>query len=122
VTCTRRNRSNTPLQSLTLANDKAFLEFAQALAERVLREAPADDAQRVRHAFRCCLSREPSATEQSRLVALLQEQRAGFEADATSAQELAPPNLPPELPRFEAAAWTAVARVLLNLDEFITRE
>ena len=99
-TCTRRPRSNTPLQALTLLNDPAFIEFAQALADRAGREAPAD-ADRLRRIFRLCLGRAPSPTEADRLAALLAQGRADSP---------------------EPAAWTAVARVLLNLDEFITRE
>ena len=121
ITCTRRNRSNTPLQSLTLANDATFLEFAQALATRVLREGAAEDSQRLRHAFRICLAREPSSLESARLATLLQEQRAGFLADVAAAQKLVS-TPPPQVELAEAAAWTAVGRVLLNLDEFITRE
>ncbi len=56
TTCTRRNRSNTPLQALTLLNDQASLEFAQGLAVRILREAPPGDEGRVRFAFRLCLA------------------------------------------------------------------
>jgi mono/diheme cytochrome c family protein len=100
ATCTRRNRSNTPLQALTLLNDQAFYEFARALAARVLREAKPTDAERLRHAFRLCLARPPSAAEANRLRELFAEQ------GDVPAQEV----------------WTAVARVLLNLDEFITRE
>jgi mono/diheme cytochrome c family protein len=100
-TCTRRNRSNIPLQALTLLNDEAHVEFAQALAARVLREGPADDAGRLRHAFRLCLSREPTPRERQRLADLLARQERAGDRDA---------------------AWTTVARVLLNLDEFITRE
>jgi hypothetical protein len=103
VTCTRRIRSNTPLQSLTLANDQAFFECAQAMADRVFREAPPTPAGRGRHAFRLCLSREPSAAEDSQVVSL-----AAAEVAAT--------------PSDPAAAWTRVCRVLLNLDETITRE
>jgi hypothetical protein len=98
--CTRRNRSNTPLQALTLLNDQAFFEFAQALAVRVLNEAPVDQAGRLRYAFRLCMGRAPSGVEESRLGELLAEQG----------------NVAP------LAAWTTVTRVLLNLDEFITRE
>ncbi len=99
--CTRRNRSNTPLQALTLLNDQGFYELAQGLAARVLREAPPDDAARLRHAFRLCVSRTPTSLEEKRLSDLLASQRAASAGDA---------------------AWTTVARVLLNLDEFITRE
>jgi hypothetical protein len=103
VTCTRRLRSNTPLQSLTLANDQAFFECAQALAERVFGEAPPTNADRVRHAFRLCVARNPTPAEQEQLAAL------------AAAELAASPDQP-------GAAWTRVCRVLLNLDETITRE
>jgi hypothetical protein len=122
TTCTRRNRSNTPLQALTLLNDQAFLEFAQGLAGRILREAKADDAQRIRHAFRLCLARAPSAREEEVLGRLLSRQRAEFAADPEEAEHLVPGRLPAKVDRAQLAAWTMVARVLLNLDEFITRE
>jgi mono/diheme cytochrome c family protein len=96
--CTRRNRSNTPLQALTQLNDQGQYEFAQALAARVLREGGEEDAARLRYAFRLCLARQPNEREQQRLAELLARQPAGNEA------------------------WVTVARVLLNLDEFITRE
>ena len=76
VTCTRRVRSNTPLQSLTMANDTAFVELAERLADRVLRESPSPSAEeRLRLAFRLCLAREPEGDEVSRLLAFLQKQR-----------------------------------------------
>jgi mono/diheme cytochrome c family protein len=103
VTCTRRVRSNTPLQSLTLANDQAFFECAQAMAERCFREAPPTTAGRTRHSFRLCLSREASDAEQTQLVALAAAELAASPSDP-------------------GAAWTRVCRVLLNLDETITRE
>jgi mono/diheme cytochrome c family protein len=131
--CTRRNRSNTPLQALTLLNDEGFLEYSRALAARVLREAPADDAARVRQMFRLCLSREPSVTECRRLVDFLEQQRASFApasgtarpAATTGEQEaraILGSNASPATELVEPAAWTLVARVVLNLDEFITRE
>jgi hypothetical protein len=100
--CTRRNRSNTPLQALTLLNDQGFFEFAQALAGRVLKEGPADDVGRIARGFRLCLGRPPRERERQVLLRLLRRER-----------EAAAP---------EERAWTSVARVLLNLDEFITRE
>ena len=99
--CTRRLRSNTPLQALTLLNDEAFHEFAQALAARILKEGPTKDAPRIDHAFRLCLSRTPTSAERARLMTLLKRERAGGD---------------------ESTAWTAVSRVLLNLDETISRE
>ncbi len=101
-TTVRRNRSNTPLQALTTLNEALFVEAAQGLARRVLREAPAQDAARLRHAFRLCLAREPASGERDTLLSLLKTE-----------QDRGPT---PE------RAWFAVARVLLNLDETITRE
>ena len=115
VTCTRRNRSNTPLQALTLLNDAGFYEYAQGLAGRIVREESGDDTARLRHAFRVCLSREPSERELSRLQSFLARQQADFAAKPGEAKAVSP-----KAP--DRAAWVMVARVLLNLDEFITRE
>lgn len=97
--CTRRLKSNTPLQSLTLLNDAAFLELAEGLAERVLREATG--ASRLPAAFLWTLGRPPDSAEAARLQQLLDAERQSGD---------------------ERMAWIAVARVLLNLDETITRE
>jgi mono/diheme cytochrome c family protein len=115
--CTGRARSNTPLQALNLLNDPVFLEAAAALADRVRREAGGTDAARLDRAFLLTLGRAPRAAETERLVAYLSQQRALFAADPAAERELmaeAPPGLEP--------AWVALASVLLNLDEFITRE
>ena len=105
--CTRRLRSNTPLQALTLLNDQQFYEMAQALAARVLRENKTSDASRLDLAFRLCTARHPSPDEAHRLQELLEaELRSTANAGVKSQTE----------------AWTTVARVLLNLDETITRE
>ena len=122
ATCTRRNRSNTPLQALTLLNDKGFFEFAQALASRVLSEAPKDEIAQIRHAFQLCLARQPNSAERDRLQALLSMLEEHLAGDPKEAARLAPANLPRDVSATQAAAWTLVARVLLNLDEFITRE
>ncbi|RPI78913.1 MAG: DUF1553 domain-containing protein, partial [Planctomycetaceae bacterium] len=122
VTCTRRNRSNTPLQSLTLANDLQFVEIAQGMATRVLKEGPTDDSGRLRLVFRLCLAREPNGVEQQRLSTLLTQQRTEFNANPQAAEQLTPTLVEVGTTVPEFAAWTAVCRVLLNLDEFITRE
>ena len=122
TTCTRRNRSNTPLQALTLLNDQAYFEFAQGLAVRVLNEANPNDEERLRYAFRLCLARTPSELELKRLSQLLARQRAEFDAAPEEAKLLAPAELPEGTDAGQVAAWVTVARVLLNLDEFITRE
>jgi mono/diheme cytochrome c family protein len=122
TTCTRRNRSNTPLQALTLLNDQAYVEFAQGLATRILTEAPAADEARLRFAFGLCVSRAPSPREIDVLTRLLGRQRDSLARNADEAKALAPAELPKGTTTTEAAAWTMVARALLNLDEFITRE
>jgi hypothetical protein len=119
VTCTRRVRSNTPLQALTLANDTTYIECAQGLARRTLVSADADDDARIRYAFQCCLSREPTPDEHARLATLLDRQRNNYRADRKAAEALSATNHGDPA---EQAAWTAVSRVILNLDEFITRE
>ena len=120
--CTRRLRSNTPLQALTLLNDEAFVEFAQALAARVLKEGPHDDAARLDYAFRLCTGREPSDGERKTLATLLGRQVESLASAPDEAKAIAGKKCPPdaEPPRF--AAWVIVSRVLLNLDETITRE
>ena len=105
--CTRRLRSNTPLQALTLLNDAQFFEFAGALAQRVQAEGPPDPAGKIAFAFRLCVARPPRATELERLQTLFEHTLA----DSTG-----------EPAQRQTEAWTTVARVLLNLDEAITRE
>ena len=125
VACLRRERSNTPLQALTLLNDPVFFECAQALGRRIVKEAPSanlDD--RLTHAFRLCLSRSPSEAEAAGVKELYNAQLAFCTSDAKAAENLVGKELPqpggvavPEL-----AAWVIVGRTLMNLDEFITRE
>jgi len=105
--CTRRIRSNTPLQALTLLNDQQFYELARSLATRVVHERPDSDAERLDYAFRLCVARQPDDAEKRRLNELLTQQMSAVDGDSA-------------LKRTEA--WTTVARVLLNLDETITRE
>ncbi|MDB6131732.1 MAG: cytochrome [Verrucomicrobiales bacterium] len=107
--CTRRPRSNTPLQALTLLNDQAFQEFAAKLAARVLAEKISDDSERINYAFRLCLTRPPSLEEQKRLMDLLQEESKD-NSSSGAGDSVARPE------------WLTLARVLLNLDETITRE
>src|SRR5207244_1323812 len=86
--CTRRERSNTPLQALDLLNDPVFLEAAQAFASRVLREARGTDDNRLNHAFMLALARPPKSEESKRLFAYLDQQKALFQSDSASAREL----------------------------------
>lgn len=121
VACTRRPRSNTPLQSLTLANDRTFFEFAQGFAARLLTQSAAGDRDRAVRAFRQAVARSPSDSELVRVLEYLESQRTAFVAAPDDALAIAPHPTTGVTPA-EAAAWTMVARVLLNLDEFITRE
>jgi mono/diheme cytochrome c family protein len=128
MSCVRRARSNTPLQALTTLNEPLFLESARALALSTLREGGATDAQRLAYAFRRCLARRPTALEATELLALLDKQRRRFVAGELNPWNLAAndPDKPLPLPKGmtaeQLAAWTAVSRVLLNLDETITKE
>jgi len=123
VACTRRERSNTPLQALTLLNDVVFVECAQALARRVLAaRADADDTARLQYAFRLCLGRAPEAEELAVLEHLLHREQELCRADPQAAAALVGPVGAPVGDVSSAAAWVAVSRALLNLDEFVTRE
>jgi len=127
ISCARRLRSNTPLAALTGLNEPVFVEAARALALRTLREGGADDDRRVERAFFLCTSRPPSADEKRELLAFLAAQRQRLAAGWLDAREIATgdPDTRPDLPAGttpqDAAAWTLVARVLLNLDETVTK-
>jgi hypothetical protein len=122
ITCTRRNRSNTPLQALTLLNDEAHVEFAQALARRVLTEAPAERDERLTHAFRLSLGRAPKPSEREQLTTFLANQLDDFRTDPSEAKSVLPMDVDEDADVPLLAAWASTSRVLLNLDEFITRE
>jgi hypothetical protein len=122
ASCTRRLRSNTPLQALILLNDEASLECARALAVRIVGEGPADDSGRIDYAFRLCTSRRPAADEKIVLLQVLNKQSDVFAADAKGAELLAWKDRPSDTDAKTLAAWTIVSRVILNLDESITRE
>jgi hypothetical protein len=123
VCVVRRERSNTPLQALTLLNDPVFVECAQAMAKRVLTEQKAGtDAERLGYAFRLCLGRGPADRERERLLTLLGDLRTLTAKDRAGAAKLVGGHQPEGVSPAEAAAWVALARTLLNLDEFVTRE
>ena len=119
----RRERSNTPLQALVTLNDPVYMEAAQALARKmaVAGSAPEDKA---RHGFRLCLSRLPSKTELSSVMALYVKSLKRFQAEPDKALDVATKPigaLPKELDAAELAAWTMVGNVLLNLDEMLMK-
>jgi len=127
LSCARRQRSNTPLAALTGLNETVFVEAAQALALRTLREGGSNDVQRTDYAFRLCTARLPLPAERDEILALLRSRRARLADGWLNAREVATgdaaklPVLPPHATPQDAAAWTLVARVLLNLDETITK-
>ena len=111
-----RDRSNTPLQALTLLNDAMFVEFARALAARVVREETSPEA-RAELLFRTALTRPPTAAEGAALVEFAAAQRSRLEAGGLHAAKIThgPANA-------DLAAWTLTARAVLNLDEAVTKE
>ena len=119
-----RQRTQTPLQSLVLMNDPAFVEAARGLAQRVLREEPSDVDRRLMRAFRHTLGRQPQADEMEVLHQAYDRQLAGYRSDPKSAElllKVGESKLPENANPAELAALTAVANVLLNLNETITR-
>ena len=101
ASCVKRARTNTPLQALTALNEAVFVECARALGARAIAEGGKTDADRITFAFRLCVARKPTADELAVLTALLEKHRNRST---------------------ENEAFTLVARVLLNLDETITKE
>ncbi len=116
----KRERSNTALQALNLLNDPVFLEAAEALAYQALGEGDGFDARLDAAALRV-LSRVPNDRERARFRQYLDRQKAIFENDAAAAKQLASAEAA-GMPRAEVAAWVALCTVLLNLDEFVTKE
>jgi hypothetical protein len=119
ASCVRRSRSNTPLQALTTLNEPLFVECARALAAKTLKEGGSGEDERLSFAFRRCVSRDLTVKEKTVLLEFLAAQKERLAAtpdrikDLTGSRDDATP---------ERGAWTALARVLLNLDETITKE
>ena len=118
-----RQRTSTPLQSLVLMNDPVYVEAARSLAQRTLAEASLDPSERLEHLWRLALARRLSDAERAILERTLSQQLEKYRADKQAADRLIhvgdlprPANVPPA----ELAAWTAVASVVLNLNETIT--
>ena len=126
--CVRRTRSNTPLQALMTLNEPIFVECAQALAAKTLADGGNSDADRLNFAFRRCLSRIPTSDETAALVALLEKEKTRFSRPGAKPTEIAGTDQAKSSKNgkkadpTQLAAWTIVSRVLLNLDETITKE
>jgi hypothetical protein len=122
LTCVERRASNTPLQALVTLNNETFVEAAQAFARRMLTATPSDDAARLTFGFRLCVARVPSNRELQELSDLLSASREFYQAHPADAQKLVGHSTINGSTPDETAAWIVTARILLNLDEFITRE
>ncbi len=120
--CINRSVSNTPLQALTLLNNESFVEASQSLAKALAADAAVDDRARLSRAVKQCLARDPATEELDRLERLLRSARDYYRNDAKGAEQLIGRYAVASTPQAETAAWVAAVRVLLNLDEFITRE
>ena len=119
--CTMRVRSNTPLQSLTVANDPVFTELAQGLAQRILNtEALMSDTDRCVEMFRLCLTRTPDKAELELLLNFHSRELSRFTSNPADAGSfVGQSDTTPS--SAELAAWTSVARTLFNTDEFVSR-
>jgi hypothetical protein len=132
ISCPRRDRSNTPLQALTTLNEELFIECARALAAKTLADGGESDVERLTYAVRRCMGRAPNESEVAVLQRFLDQQRARFASSAAdpwplatglaSVDENTRAQLSADFDPGELAAWTALARVVLNLDETITKE
>jgi hypothetical protein len=123
--CTlRRTPTNTPLQAFVTLNDPAFVEAAQALARRIVREAGSSPEERAAFGLRLCLCRPPSDLQVRELVALYRTELEQFQLDQAAAQSVATEPLgplPEGMAATELAAWTVVSNVLLNLDGVLSK-
>ncbi len=128
TSCVRRSRSNTPLQALMTLNETTAMESARAMARRVLSHGGNSDADRLAYGFRVCTGRFPSEAESAVLISLMKRETQRFADGLANPWEIStgtsqkPTDLPPGATPTQLAAYTLVSRVLLNLDETITKE
>ena len=120
-TVSRRHRSNTPLQALNLLNDEVFLEAARALAVRVVSGSPMDWNHRLERMFALTLCRLPTDREAERLADSYRRQKSILAGSPAVAKQLTLVS-PRGHSQADVAAWVGVGRILLNTDEFVTRE
>ena len=124
VCMVRRERTNTPLQALVLLNDPTFFEASRVFAQRIMTEGGDDDRQRIRYAFRRATARFPTAAEQKLLSQVLESQQVLFAGDPEAAKKtvsVGESSRDESLDVSQLAAWTIVARIILNLDETISK-
>ena len=114
----RRQRSNTPLQSLTLLNDAMFMEMAQALGKSIA-ECDGSTEERMTHLFRRCLTRYPTREELEKLTTFYRKQQDRFASQSLSSEEILGEKA--EQAPADVGTWVTLARVVMNLDEAITK-
>lgn len=118
-----RSRTNTPLQAFVMLHDPQFVEAARHLAGRIL-ESNGDDMQKIRYGFQRCNTRPPTDRETAVLLAELNERRKQYISSTEAAKQLlavGESKIDSSTPLSELAAWTSVARVMMNLSEFVTK-
>ncbi len=124
-TCTvRRIRTNTPLQALVTLNDPVYVECAQALARRIVKEGGTTTEERARFGLQLCLCRPPRTEQVQQVMELFQTEREHYRKDPKAALALATEPLgplPAGMDAAELAAWTVVANVLLNMDAVLMK-
>ena len=126
--CVRRMRSNSPLQALASLNEPMFVECAKNLALKTLQDGGKTDEDRLTYAFRRTLARKPAAAEMNELLSLLKKERDRFAEGWMNPNELTSggpqpaADVPAGVTPTQWAAYTIVSRVILNLDEAITKE
>ena len=121
LTRAQRDRSNNPLQALATMHNEVFHESAQAFAKRVLKSDGPSDIERLQHAFQITLGREAVASELQPLTRLLAASRHHYQGADSEAVKLIGGHGVEGVAPVEQAAWISVMRVVLNLDEFLTR-
>lgn len=125
--CPRRIRSNTPLAALTGLNETIFVEAARGLGLRIVKEGGSDDVSRARYGFMLCTSRQPTDAELTELLSALKSRRQRLAdgwlnpRDITTGDPAKLPEIPENVTPQDVAAWTLLSRVLLNLDETLTK-
>ena len=121
----KRVRTNTPLQAFVTLNDPVYVEAAQALARRIVREGGSNLEDRVRYALQLCLCRPPEPEQVAQLIELYQGELARYRDKIARPPWPWPPSRsarsPPGMDPADLAAWTTVANVLLNLDGVLTK-
>jgi hypothetical protein len=121
----RENRTNTPLQALNLMNDVAWVEAARKLAERMIADGGSSPEARVRRGYELVLARSPRADENSTILKVLAKLEAFYLDHPEDAVQFVSHGKSPRKDRVSAgelAAWTAIASLILNTDEAITKE